>query len=268
MRELIDANGVVKTFSYQARIKDTDFKLDVFLHDYAALYGMVERKLYADFSSGKDISKLKSEYLLKYGITARQFNALRIELQGKLDSIRALQCDYIQDLKVRIKKIVVNIKKLHAKPKLTPKQVNKLHQKNRLLVTLHRKLRRLEQNKKSNKVCICFGSKRLFRQQFNLQANNLENHEEWLDKWQAARCSQFYIIGSKDETMGNQSCIATINDDQSFTLRIRVPTVLIPKYGKYIIINNLAYAYGSQQIAVLWLIICGVTFTLEKPRMR
>jgi hypothetical protein len=62
---------------------------------------------------------------------------MRIELQGKLDSIRALQGDYIQDLKIRIKKVAVDIKKLQTKAHLTPRQANKLHQKNRLLVNLN-----------------------------------------------------------------------------------------------------------------------------------
>ncbi len=77
MRELINANGNAKTYTYQARIKDTNAMLDDFLQDYAVLYGLVERKLYADYARGKNISKLKNEYLIKYSITARQFNALR-----------------------------------------------------------------------------------------------------------------------------------------------------------------------------------------------
>jgi hypothetical protein len=64
MRELIDANGSVKTFTYQTRIKDTNQILTDFLQDYAALYGLVERKLYADYARGKNIGKLKNEYLL------------------------------------------------------------------------------------------------------------------------------------------------------------------------------------------------------------
>ena len=141
MRELIDANGGVKTFTYQARIKEADTMLTVFLQDYAALYGLVERRLYADYARGKDISRLKNDYLVKYGLTARQFNALHIELQGKLDSIRALQGDYIQDLKTRIKKVALDIKKLQTRSNLTTKQGNKLHQKKRLLVTLTTALR-------------------------------------------------------------------------------------------------------------------------------
>ena len=119
---LEDANNGKKTFTYQTRVRETSPLLNAFLSDYAALYGLVERKLFADVCRGNHILKLKNEYLTKFGITARQFNAIRIVLQGKIDSIKNLQPDYINDLTARIKKIELDIKKLGAKNHLTQRQ--------------------------------------------------------------------------------------------------------------------------------------------------
>ncbi|WP_434782377.1 hypothetical protein [Ferrovum myxofaciens] len=49
------------------------------LSAYAALYGKVERSLFADLAAGGDTSKLKSSYLKQFGITARQYNAVAIK---------------------------------------------------------------------------------------------------------------------------------------------------------------------------------------------
>ena len=46
-----------------------------------------------------------------------------------------------------------------------------------------------------------------------------------------------FMLGSKDEASGNQACTATLEDDGSLTLRIRMPNAL-SKFGKYITISN------------------------------
>ena len=94
---LEDANNGKKTFTYQTRVRETSPLLNAFLSDYAALYGLVERKLFADVCRGNHILKLKNEYLTKFGITARQFNAIRIVLQGKIDSMKLRVPHCLQD---------------------------------------------------------------------------------------------------------------------------------------------------------------------------
>jgi IS605 OrfB family transposase len=51
-------------------------------------------------------------------------------------------------------------------------------------------------------------------------------------------------MGSKDESQGNQSCVATIDDNKRLTLRIRLPNAL----GKYLLIPNIYFAYGHDRI--------------------
>ncbi len=60
--------------TYQARIHDPDGTLDTVLGAYADLYGQAERTLFADLVRGGDPAALKSDYMRRFGLTARQFN--------------------------------------------------------------------------------------------------------------------------------------------------------------------------------------------------
>jgi IS605 OrfB family transposase len=236
-----------KTFTYQTRIW-VDTTQNDFLLATSSLLSKVERKLLFEHNNGNNILKLKSAFLKKYQITARQFNAIRINLQGKIASIEALREDYISDTKHKIKKTIKTIKYLTKLKNKTNFQANKLHQKKRLLVRLDDKLKRLIKDKKDNIIRICFGGKKLFKKQFHLEENGYDNHQQWQLDWRNVRNSQFYLIGSKDETMGNQSCIATVNDDDTINLRIRAPDYLQEQFGKFVTINNIKLHYGQQEI--------------------
>ena len=92
------------TSTYQTRINISASDESV-LDTMAQHFSKVERKLYADFMKGKKITQLKSQYLQQYGISARHFNAIRINLEGKIDSILALNKTYIKDTESAIKKL-------------------------------------------------------------------------------------------------------------------------------------------------------------------
>ena len=83
---------------------------------------------------------------------------------------------------------------------------------------------------------LCFGSKRLWRKQHHLEANGYASHEEWLQDWRDARSNEFFVLGSRDETSGCQLCVASIADDGSLTLRLRMPDCLAEQHGKYLVI--------------------------------
>jgi len=59
------------------------------LNAYCTHYNKIERKLYVDWIVKKnDINILKQDYQQRYNLNARQFNSMRIELQGKVESVR------------------------------------------------------------------------------------------------------------------------------------------------------------------------------------
>ena len=73
--------------TYQTRIEGNDAALSA----YAALYGRVQRRLFAEVSSGRSAATLKSAYLREYGIPARMFNAVRVAPEGKISGARESQ---------------------------------------------------------------------------------------------------------------------------------------------------------------------------------
>lgn len=132
---------------------------------------------------------------------------------------------------------------------LTKKLKNKKNKYNKILW-----------QKLTNTVSICFGSKKLFNQQFLIKdnkthhkdktknksiINNLDylydnhndvlfkTHYDWKKQWNFKRHQHLNLIGAKAETSGNQSCIARINrknttvDNVSFNFDLRLPNKII-----------------------------------------
>ena len=73
--------------------------------------------------------------------------------------------------------------------------------------------------------------------------------------WQDARSNEFFVLGSRDETSGCQLCVASITDDGSLTLRLRMPDCLAKEYGKYLVIPGVRFAYGQEQVLAAFLIV-------------
>jgi len=229
------------------RTFETRISLDVtsreILQSAADLFAHVQHRLLADISAGKTPGQLKNDYLVCYEITARQFNAIRVQVEGKIASIKQRQTALIAEAKTRNASLLKNIKRL-IKKKADPSLI---HQKKRRLKALERKLEKLQEDRKNGTVRICFGSKKLFRSQFDLKANGFATHKEWRQEWKKARANELFFLGSKDETAGNQTCRATVNSDQTLDFRVRLPNALA-KYGKYLTITKVAFKYGKEEL--------------------
>ena len=124
----------------------------------------------------------------------------------------------------------------------------KLHQKRRRLANLKHRMRNVSADTDSGRLRLCFGSKKLWRSQHHLEANGYESHAEWLDDWRDARSNEFFVLGSRDETAGCQLCVADVADDGSLMLRLRMPDCLAQEYGKYLVIEDVRFAYGHEQV--------------------
>lgn len=228
--------------SYQTRLL-LDEEQETILQESAYLLSAVERFLYVEVAKGKASGSCKNFFLKRHGITARQFNACRVSLDGKIAACKAGQEQAIENLKQQIKSLNKKIKDIEKKPSKS----FVLHQKKRRLNNLSGRLASLEKEYKEGRIHLCFGGKKLFRAQFYLKENGFASHQEWQDAWKAKRSSEFFVLGSKDETAGNQTCTAYIKNG-SLCLRLRLPPILEEKYGKYLTIDNVVFAYGHEAI--------------------
>ena len=184
----------------------------------------------------------------EYGITARQFNALASEVDGLVKAVTEL-------LKSEQKELLLREAKLKKQAKVQEAMLLKWledssdsrwsvldSQGEKLLYRMSRTAHSMEKLEKrlpevqlqleANVPAICFGTHKLFRQQFHLEQagylkpltaeqkqgrspeeiKRIESAAEeaaflcWVADWKAARTGQFFFLGSKDETAGNQTC--------------------------------------------------------------
>ena len=233
--------------TYQTRIADygdvEPTHGEAALAAYAELYGRVQRKLFADFSAGELPASLKRVYLQRYGIPARMFNGLRVSLEGKVSAVQKTMGLRRDNLQRRIGRAEGEIAKAVERGRL-----NQVHQKKRRLANLRHRLPALEADIAVGRVRLCFGSKRLWRKQHDLEVNGYDSHEEWLSDWRDSRSDEFFVLGSRDETAGCQMCVATVADNGALTLRLRMPDCLAERHGKYLLIENVRFAYGHDQV--------------------
>lgn len=229
-------------FTYQTRLTllpEQSESLDA----YAELYGRAQRSLFAKMRAGASMNELKRSFLRRFGLTARQFNAIRVELEGKIASIQERRPELIEEFQARIKRGQKAIIRLEKKAPGS----NTLHQKKRRLAILQAKLAALSADQESDQVRLCFGSRSLFRKQFALEENGYASHADWKKDWQSERSSQFFVLGSKDETSGNQSCQATVNTEGNLRLRLRLPDGLGGS-SKHLVLEGVRFAYGQEAI--------------------
>ncbi len=215
---------------------------DALLAAYAELYGCAERTLFARLRAGEPLTPLKRTFLVRFGVTARQFNALAATLRGKIASIQERRPQLIAQLQRRIARAETVLRKI-------PCGTHAHHQKRRRLAILAQRLQALRADDAVGRIRLCFGSRKLFRRQFALAENGYASHEHWRREWRAVRSHQVFVLGSKDETAGCQGCVATVDADRRIALRLRLPNALAGS-GKYVVIPGLRFAYGHEAVVV------------------
>lgn len=222
----------MRTFQTRLHLREGESAL---LDRYAAVFAKVEHTLFVDLQKGGvPLNQLKSSYLKRFEITARQFNSARSSVEGKIQSLKEIQKQRIADHKDCIEKWKKGLKSKR------PCSRHRLHQK---IQRAQGRLARLEKDQTEGKVRMCFGSRKLFREQYHLEENGFHSHEEWLHSWREKRSSSFFLLGSKDETAGNQSCVATIETDGTLSLRLRLPEHFLQKHLR---ISNIRFPYGQE----------------------
>ena len=229
--------------TYQTRFELSN-EQDAILQQCACLLSRVERSLFAEVARGKPAASCKNQYLVEYGVTARQFNACRVSLEGKIEACRKGQEHAIDSLKQQIASTDKKIQFLEKKPS----KGLILHQKKRRREILRQRLASVEEDFKKRRIRLCFGGKKLFNAQYHLEKNGFASHSEWKDAWQTSRNSEFFVLGSKDESSGNQTCTASLQTNGKLCLRLRLPKDLADKHGKYLHIADVEFAYGHQKI--------------------
>jgi IS605 OrfB family transposase len=216
--------------TYQARLS-LDAEPTCALDAYGALFGRALRTLYAHRQ--RRVVLAKPDFMRLFDLTSRQYNALKFTLDGMESSIRELRPGRIADLEHRIAAVA---KKIGRERK--PSTVH--HLKRRKALLEHRlALARQERDPR-----LCFGSRKLLNAQHHLGENGFVSHADWRDAWDAKRSSQFFVLGSKDESAGCQGCVLTHVEGDSFVARLRLNGSI-----RRVVSFAVRFAYGAEHLA-------------------
>ena len=188
-------------------------------------YGKVLREaFYAVRRGGINKSKYNTYLQHEYGISRRTANSIISDAQGRFNALKELKAYERKQLERKIKHLekavipkLVEKRNQNSTKLLEGVSVSLLQQRNlRLRVVakrsrlnrLKQKLKALEYQLKSGRLKLCFGTKRLLKQ----------DHDKFVEQ----RDSQMTFIGAKEETACNHNLQLTYNRRRNqFLIRLR-----------------------------------------------
>lgn len=198
--------------------KVIDSNVYAYLEKISERYAYIERTLFNDLTNAPIIDndfwkRLKSEYQVAYSIQARWFNALWSETKGKLESQKELFKTNQEETNKKLKELKKDIKEYSKWLKKGYKQKKtkplKPHEIKKIKYGLHRmnqKKNRLEDKlKKEFKPSIVFGTRKFYKKQWTDEKYK-DDKMLWQQEWLRKRNNNFFVMGSKDESNGNQIC--------------------------------------------------------------
>lgn len=108
------------------------------------------------------------------------------------------------------------------------------------LQSLQQDLTNLEE---TNRLHICFGSRKLFNAQHHLEANGYESRDQWLEDWRKRRSGRFYCVGKSQHGGGTMMKVFPVDDQGNYRLHIRLPRCLREEYGQFL---DLAFSVNDR----------------------
>ncbi|MFA5135623.1 MAG: IS200/IS605 family accessory protein TnpB-related protein [Patescibacteria group bacterium] len=213
-----------------------------YCESYALIFNTAQRCLHAARQKPNfDANRTKREYQIRYGINARQYNGIKIDLDGKEGSRVETHKAHIIATDASVTALTKKVKDLKAEIKKEDKAKARfiLHQKQRRLSSQKAKLRALTDSKPK----LCFGSKKLFLAQYSLKENGYRDHTEWKKVWRKTRNNTFVLVGSADEAQGNANACLVEQPDGTFTLTLRTAPSLVSQFGPTVVFESLEFHY-------------------------
>jgi IS605 OrfB family transposase len=215
-----------------------------FLADYGVISSVAAQRALDLFQQKTGKSKVNSILQQEFGLLKRHANSIISHVEGAIRSARECHERHIKTIEGQIKSIKDDLKTREKRVKdyrkakrskrfkqSTIKDACWLRSKSRQttqlqddLFIIHQKKRRLNQLESK--------SLRLKKSSVSVNLGNPRNNFMW--------------VGSSDESLGNQ--IAQL--DQNGVLKLRVPYCLEDKYGSWLEIAPIQFAYGSDVLRV------------------
>jgi IS605 OrfB family transposase len=214
-----------------------------FLEDWGHYYQSFFRSAVNELQKGLTEDEIEKQFQERFSIQWAWADSLATAAKSTYDqlvSAKKLKIEQIsQDISSGWKAISQGIEDLEARFK-NPTRKN-LRGFEKKLLGLQSKASRLidkqiEKDKllASDRLKVCFGSKKLFNAQHHLEENKYQSFSEWKSDWLKSRDGNFYSIG-KGKAPGNNTVAGIFHlADDKFNVRFTVPNFLQSDYGKYV----------------------------------
>ena len=222
--------------TYQTRLDLLQPDNDI-LAAYCDLFLPVKLAIHKSRHAGEDLAEARKRIAAQFGLTIREYDSAATQVDGAIKSAIELRKTHARDLKVSI----ASIKKTIKNPKTKPKAK---HQKKRRLATLEHRLSVAESK---DLPSICFGTRKLFKAQHEIDPNDDAAHAEWHAEWQNARANQFLVVGDKNKIGGNLECRLTPTET-GYIAHLRIPDAIRGEGEKYVTFKVPKFAYGDDAI--------------------
>ena len=226
-------------YTFEARLKLAAPEEELLTRDLH-LWNSFYRLGFVQYSKEQDEQKLY-HYLQAKIHHAPISQSLVNAIAGKHKALTELQKTQKQELETKIKALTKTIKELQAKSNKQQQKIIKLTgwakhnaivknnknlsfiaKKDQALQLKQQKLNHLNEQINSNKVSMCFGGKKLFKQRQSL--TTLKDIAQWQKNWDLARNSTRIAIGDKNAPHGNREIQY---NDTTQKIRIRLSNVLV-----------------------------------------
>ena len=172
LRECLGAGDIqrisepVRTYQTRLQLQPQEAQA---LEAYGELFGRALRTMHA--RRRRKVADTKPAFMAEFGLTARQFNAARFTLEGMERSYRERLVQLVAEDRVRL----VSLKRRRTK---SEKPFARHHLARRIARIEHRIALR-EDAAARGSVRIAFGSRKLWRAQYALEANGYDSHGAW-----------------------------------------------------------------------------------------
>ena len=187
--------------------------------------------------SGWSENDIEKRFQAEFNIQWAWADSLAAEVKQTFDQLSTARKLNISRLTEQIKKKTAKAKttlKALLKVKLpTPKQWNQLLGLKSKVLKIQALKSDLEKLESTDRLHICFGSKKLFNAQHHLEANGYGNRDEWLDDWRKARGGRFYCVGKGQHGGGTMIKVFHVEGDQ-FKATVTLPRFMQAEWGKQI----------------------------------
>jgi IS605 OrfB family transposase len=200
-------------------------------------YESIRRSALNDMQKGLTEKEIEKSYQSKFNLQWAWTDSIATEAgqtYNQLDQAKELNISRIKEqIRKKTQKANLILKSLLKIENPTQKQRNQfLGLKSKILKieALKRDLIKLES---SNKLHICFGSRKLFNAQHHLKENGYLSKEEWLEDWRKKRSGRFFCVGKSTLGGGTMIKVFHIKKDE-FKAVITLPRFMQSDSGKQI----------------------------------